>query len=84
MDILVTESPCCTPEITQHCKTTIFQHKTYLFTFLGPHPWHTEVPRLGVESELLPWPTPEPQQRQILAVSATYTTAHGNTRSLTH
>ena len=20
--------------------------------FLGPHPWHMEVPRLGVESEL--------------------------------
>ena len=23
------------------------------FVFLGPHPWHMEVPRLGVESELL-------------------------------
>jgi len=22
------------------------------FGFLGPHPWHTEVPRLGVKSEL--------------------------------
>ena len=22
------------------------------FVFLGPHLWHTEVPRLGVESEL--------------------------------
>ena len=21
-------------------------------SFLGPHPWHMEVPRLGVESEL--------------------------------
>ena len=40
-----------------------------VFFFLGPHPWHVEVPRLGVESELqLP----------------TYTTAHGNVRSLTH
>ena len=28
--------------------------------------------------------TPEPQQRQIQATSATYTTAHGNTESLTH
>ena len=27
---------------------------------------------------------PEPQQRQIQAVSVTYTTAHGNIRSLTH
>ena len=23
------------------------------FCFLGPHVWHMEVPRLGVESELL-------------------------------
>ena len=39
---------------------------------------HMEVPMLGVKSELLP------QQRQIQAVSATYTTAHGNAGSLTH
>ena len=25
---------------------------TYLFFFLGPHPWHIEVPSLAVESEL--------------------------------
>ena len=24
----------------------------YLFFFLGPYPWHMEVPSLGVESEL--------------------------------
>ena len=29
-------------------------------------------------------PTPEPQQCGIRAASATYTTAHGNTGSLTH
>ena len=29
-------------------------------------------------------PTPQPQQCQIQVVSSTYTTAHGNTRSLTH
>ena len=29
-------------------------------------------------------PTPQPQQGRIKAASATYTTAHGNTRSLTH
>ena len=28
--------------------------------------------------------TPQPQPRQIPAVSATYATAHGNARSLTH
>ena len=30
------------------------------------------------------WPTPRPQQRQIWAVSSTYTTAHGNAQSLIH
>ena len=29
-------------------------------------------------------PTPQPQQHQIRATSAIYTTAHGNARSLTH
>ena len=24
----------------------------FFFVFLGPHPWHMEVPRLGVQSEL--------------------------------
>ena len=45
-----------------------------------------EVSRLGVQLELLFWPThtPQPQQRQIQATSATYTSAHGYTRSLTH
>ena len=28
------------------------QLSVFLFCFLGPHPWHVEVPRLGVESEL--------------------------------
>ena len=30
------------------------------------------------------WPVPQPQQRQIWAASAIYTTAHGNTGLLTH
>ena len=30
------------------------------------------------------WPMPQPQQCQIQAESATYSTAHGNARSLTH
>ena len=25
---------------------------SFAFCFLGPHPWHMEVPRLGVKSEL--------------------------------
>ena len=24
----------------------------FIYCFLGPHPWHMEVPRLGVESGL--------------------------------
>ena len=49
----------------------------FLFLFLlGPHLQHMEVPRLGVKLE--------PQHCQIQAASATYTTAHGNTGSLTH
>ena len=34
------------------CLKTIF-----CFVFLGPHLWHIEVPRLGMESELLAYPT---------------------------
>ena len=30
------------------------------------------------------WPTPQPQQRRIQAISASYTTAQGNARYLTH
>ena len=36
------------PDKTMHlCVLYLF-----IFVFLGPHPWHMEVPRLGVESEL--------------------------------
>ena len=52
--------------------------------FLGPHLWHMEVPRLGVESELQLRPRPQPQQHQIWAESETYTTAHNSTGSLIH
>ena len=53
-------------------------------SFLGPHPQHMEVLRLGVESELQLPTTPQPQQCQIPATSVTYATAHGNIGSLTH
>ena len=58
--------------------------KIYFFFFLGPHPWHREVPRLGVELELqlLAYSTAKPLW--IRAVSAIYTTAYGNPRSSTH
>ena len=47
---------------------------TYFFVFLGPHPRHMKVTRLGVKLEL----QPQPQQHRIRAAYATYTTAHGN------
>ena len=47
------------------------------------HLQHREVPRLGVQRSCSSRPTPQAQQCQIQAVSATYTTAHGNARSLT-
>ena len=54
--------------------------------FLGPHLWHMEVPKLGVElnQSYSCWPTPQPQQLGSRAASVTCTTAHGNARSLTH
>ena len=42
-----------------NCKDSFFVGMCFLFLFcfvlfcsLGPHPWHVEVPRLGVQSEL--------------------------------
>ena len=52
----------------------------FLFVFLGPHLQYMEVPRLGAESEL----QLQQQPLGIRAMSATYTTAHGNDESLTH
>ena len=58
----------------------------YLFVsvFLGPHLWHMEVPRLGVQSELqLPaytTATAMPDPSRVCNLQ----TAHGNARFLTH
>ena len=52
-----------------------------IVVFLGWHLQHMEIPKLGNESEVqLPAYT---TQHQIRAMSATYTAAHGNARSLT-
>ena len=45
----------------------VFCFVLFCLVFLGPHLQCKDIPRLGVESELV-----------------TYTTAHGNTGSLTH
>ena len=48
---------------------------SFFFVFLGPHPRHMEVTKLGLELEL---------QLSAYATSVTYVAAHTNTRSLTH
>ena len=35
-----------------HLLKWFFKFLGFFFCFLGLHPWHMEVPRLGVESEL--------------------------------
>ena len=64
------------------CQNSIY----FYFCFLGPNMRHMGVSRLGVKSDqgYSCWLTPKPQQRHIQAVSATYTTAHGDARYLTH
>ena len=58
----------------------------FSFFFLGLYLWHMEVPTLGVQSEL--WTPTGLHHSQSnagsWAASATYTTAHGNARSITH
>ena len=61
------------------CPTVFFLF--FVFCMLGPHLQHMESPRLGVKSELQ---LPQRQQCQVQAMSATYTAAHSNARSLTH
>jgi len=56
----------------------------FVFVFLGLHPWHMEVPRLGVELELQLLAYDRRWQRRIQASSAAYITAHSNAGSLTH
>ena len=61
---------------------------SFLFFFFLSFYSHTfsiwKFPGQGSNHSCSCWPTPQPQQCRIQAVSATYTTAHGNTRSLTH
>ena len=55
------------------------------FFLLGLHLWHIEIPRLGeLQVQLPAYTQPQLQKHQIQATSATYTTAHYNTGSLTH
>ena len=77
------------PSPTSHIFFLIMtQSKTseiyFIFVFLGPYPWHMEVPRLGVAWELqLPAYTTATATLDPSCI-LTYTTAHGNNGSLTH
>ena len=55
-------------------------------SFLGPHLWHIEVPRLGVKSELqlLAYTTATTQDPSQALSMTCDTMAHSNIRSLTH
>ena len=54
------------------------------FFFYWPHPWHMEVPRLGVELELqLPTYATATAMQDLSHTSVTYTTAQDNAGSPT-
>ena len=42
------------PSLNNHCRSQHFFPEYFIlfYFFLGPHPWHTEIPGLGAESEL--------------------------------
>ena len=56
----------------------------FVLVFLGPYPWHMEVPWLGSNPSYSCWSTPQQQQRQIQVASAAYIIAHSHAGSLTH
>ena len=70
----------------RHAFIVLFYFILFFWSFisLGPYPQHMEVLRLSSNPGCSCQPTPQPQQRWIQAASATYTIAHGSTRSLTH
>ena len=56
----------------------------FFFSFLGYTCGIQKFPGQGLDWSYSCQPTPRPQQCWIQAASMTYTTAHGNARSLTH
>ena len=66
------------------CLSFFFFFLSFFCNFLGRSHGIWRFPGQGYNWSHSHWPTPEPQQRGIQATSSTYTTAHGNTRSLAH
>ena len=56
----------------------------FFFCFFGAHLWHRKFPGWGSKWGHNCQPGAQPQEHQIWAGSATYTTAHSNTGSLIH
>ena len=78
-------SGCCSGFLTRCATAGTPDYILLLFILLiGPHPHHGSFQARGSNQSHSGWPAPQPQQRRIWATSATYTTAHSNTRSLTH
>ena len=74
-------------EIQVHQKNILFHFFFFFFFFAfsrAAHVAYGDSQARGLIGAVAARPTPEPQQLGIRAVSATYTTAHGNARSLTH
>ena len=65
-------------------KPLFFIYFFVFLPFLGPLLRHMEVSRLGVQSELWPLAYNRASSAGSKPQSATYTTAHSSTRSLTH
>ena len=85
---LIENNPLVTLKVKNRMQNAVYTMPAciYLFTFSFSFSFFAflEVPRLGVEPELqLPAYTTATAMR-IRATSATYTTAHGNTRSPTY
>ena len=68
---IITESSVPWESMSMHGCLFYFIYSFCLFVSLGPHPWHREVPRPGVQSEL-----------QLLATAASH--SHSNAGSEPH
>ena len=73
-------NPLCHSGNSKNLNFKSFLWYTLLFVcvFLGPHPWHREVPRLGGELELQLPAYATTTAMQIQAASASYSSAHGS------
>ena len=66
------------------CFCLFLPYGFFFFFWAAPVTCGSSQAGAELEHSCQPTPQPQPQPRQIQAVSATYTTAHSNARSLTH